>query len=261
MTERDIDGRLFPAEEIGDWLLSAQADVGYQCSPVAFLPRLEDYDDVEVKIDGPHGLPVDPTTLGLPEGIADKFTPLSEGAPSLGCHVTLAELDVIRRALLFAGMNPNAGVPRGRFGWPGRTVWHGAAAEDAEAIAETGIDMGASGGGYFGHAFYVADEPGLAWSNYADFSGDEEGGAVVSFDIEEGARILDLRNPVDSEEWMQSGLTAKLGNPNIAAHAVRAGIDGVYDRSVGGLAIYNRNVLRLVGLERKDDRGAAPRGP
>lgn len=250
MTNRDIAyGRLFPAEAIGRWLLSAQADVGYHCDPRTFLPRLEDYNDVEVKIDGPHGLPVDPTTIGLPAAIAAKFTPLSDGVPSLGLHITQAELAVLRHTLLFAEMNPNAGIPRGRFGWPGRIVWHGTAVDDAQAIIETGVDIGVSDGGYFGHAFYVTDDPGLARSNYADFSGDEQGGAIVSFGIVDGARILDLRNPIDSDEWMRSGLTDMIGNPHIAARAVRAGIDGVYDRSMTGLAVYNADVLWLIGLE------------
>jgi hypothetical protein len=39
--------------------------------------------------------------------------------------------------------------------------------------------------------------------------------------------------------------------PNLAAMAVRTGIDGIYNRSVGGLAIYNPAAIQLVGFEHR----------
>jgi hypothetical protein len=61
--------------------------------------------------------------------------------------------------------------------------------------------------------------------------------------IRAGARILDLRNAADAKNWTDSGLERRVGEDGFAALARRTGIDGVYDRSVGGLAIYNPSVL------------------
>lgn len=226
------------------WMLSIQADkAGYQCSPKKRLETLEEYDTVEVKIDGPHGMVVDPHTMEFPIEVAAKFPHLETGGgPSIGGNLTWTDVEAVIDAIRKASFRPNAGVPRGIVGWAGRTVYHGTSMEDGEAIMANGIDV-RHGDGYFGRAFYVAEERELAASNYAEFSGDEDGGAILEVMIEEGARILDLRNEEDSTTWINSGLVELLGTPDFDQKARRKGIDGIYDRSVGGLAIYNASVV------------------
>lgn len=246
-TTRDIDDRLFPSA-VWDhgWSLSLQGDkAGYQCSPAERLPHLEDYDTVEGVIYGPFAAPVDISTLEMPAATQEKFTPLGDGnGPSIGQHLTKQDIAAVKEAILKASLNPNAGIPRGRIVWSGVEVFHGTSAEVAGEIVEHGIDMAKSSGGYFGHGFYVADDEALARSNYADFADeDEEAGAVISATIAGEARILDLRNPIDSAEWSKSGLEKLFGQASLPSAAVEKGIDGVYDRSIGGLVIFSPIVL------------------
>lgn len=253
MTTRTIEGRLFPSITWDHgWSLSIQADKGgYACSPKLRLDNLEDYETVEVKIDGPFPQAVDVSTLELPDEIVAKFASIEGGAPCIGHNLNWDEVEKLKTAIVRASLRPNAGIPRGYIGWSGVDVYHGTSVEYAEDIEQNGIAVWKSGGGYFGHAFYVAEERELAVSNYAEFSGDDEGGAVLTFIIEEDARILDLRNEIDSQIWQDSGLNADLGNPNLPHRARNLGIDGVYDRSVGGLAIFNPKVFReTIRLER-----------
>lgn len=256
-TSRTEDGRLFPSETFPNgWRISAQADAaGYACAPKQRLDALEDYDSVEVVIYGPENWPVDPRRLGLPDAIAENFTRLEHGTPALGLFVTPFELEAIRDAVRAAEMNPNAGVPRGTFVWSGRSVFHGGSRLDVDDILANGIDMGQSSGGYFGQAFYVADDARTAHENYAEAADDE--GAVVRIAIAEDAKILDLRNAADWETWKTSGLPEHIGRPDFAARARKAGIAGVYDRSMAGLAIYDPRILTPVEIAPAP--GAAPK--
>lgn len=259
-TAKDAEGRLFPHEEFPNgWTLSLQADdLGYACSPKERLDVLEGYATVEARITGPFPHEVDPRTIGLPDEVADKFTDLYASGVSLGLDLTWEDVEILRKAILMTGMNPNAGIPKGIVGWSGRKVWHGASQADAEAIMQDGVDVSRSTGGYFGHAFYVADQEDLARSNYADFADDE--GAVLEFFIEDGARILDMRNPEDAEAWSKSGLSEWMGNPLLPQKAKKLGIQGVYDRSVGGLAIFDVDALsRPLDLLPARDAGAMKR--
>jgi len=260
-TMNEAPGRLFPPRvwDTG-WSLSLQADkAGYACSPRRRFDRLEDYDTVEAMISGPFAQPVDVFTLGLPEDVAAKFTPLTDGwSVPLGLNLTRDDVAAIHAAIDLACLNPNAGIPRGVVGWPGRDVFHGTGSEAANDILTNGVDMSVCGKGYLGQGFYVAEEADLAWSNYADFS-DEGEGAVLAMTIRASARILDLRNATDAKNWTDSGLERRVGQDGFAALARRAGIDGVYDRSVGGIAIYNPGVLEAIRLEGPDHD--APEGP
>lgn len=132
--------------------------------------------------------------------------------------------------------------------WEGRLVYHGCSQASADSIMR-GIEVPPTGG-YFGNAFYVADDAKLAKSNYADMADEEEGGAaVVEFTVKPGARILDLRDEEDSEVWMRvSRRGSDISLPDFHTRMVRQGIDAVYDRSVGGLAVYNPEILDLKGL-------------
>jgi hypothetical protein len=167
LTPRSLDGRLFPAQEWDTgWQLSLQADkAGYQCAPKDHRDHLEEYDEVEAVIYGPEGMLTDPATLGLPQDLVDKFTPLEAHTPAIGCNLTWKDVDTLVGALNQAGMSPNAGVPRGILGWAGAELWHGTDSESARDIEAHGIRMEASGRGYFGPAFYSADQRDLAASN------------------------------------------------------------------------------------------------
>jgi hypothetical protein len=77
---------------------------------------------------------------------------------------------------------------------------------------------------------------------------------VVRLVINDASGILDLRNARDSEVWAASGLDSLRSSPNFAAHARAAGVTGVYDRSVGGLAIYDPKILDAVAIEPVRDR-------
>lgn len=243
------DGRLFPSLPIGGgWEISAQADrMGYGCAPRARLPHLTEYDEVEVLIVGPLPI-VDPHNLDLPEDLAGHFPSLQEGTPSIARNFPVARLGELQDAILNGAMrNPNLGIPPGSIGWSGAKVFHGTGRSAAEQIAEDGIRMSASGGGYYGRAFYVADDEALARSNYAGFTGEDDGGAVLSFAIKDGSGILDQRNAADARAWMESGLST--ADPDLPAKARALGIDGIYDRAVGGIAIFNPTVLQFEDLE------------
>jgi hypothetical protein len=247
------------------WLLSVQADkAGYQCRPKERLDVLEDYDGVEAKIEGPHGTVVDPHTMDLPSEVAAKFTKLEiGGGPSIGANLTWGDVEALTTAIRMASRHPNNGVPRGAVGWGGRSVYHGTSIESAEDIFDNGI-VAARGDGYFGRAFYAAEDEALAISNYADFSGDHDGGTVLEVTIEEGARILDTRNEDDAKELERSGLMQHLGSPDLDRRARALGIDGIYDRSVGGVAIYNPKRLSEPTVSCRAAPGTpatAPRGP
>lgn len=249
-TPRSLDGRLFPAREWDTgWALSIQADAaGYGCSPRDRLDCIEDYDEVEARIRAPFVEPVDHGQLGLDPDLAAKFDEWGNGR-----NLTWKDVDALSTALMMAGMNPNAGIPRGTIGWSGREIFHGTDLEAAEDIRDHGIRMEASSLGYFGRAFYAADNPDLARASYAEMSDGDP--AILRLVIDEGARVLDLRNPLDSAEW--APWADRIGYEDFDRMMRRAGIDGVYDRSVGGLAIYNPKAVRVLGLELI----SAPTGP
>jgi hypothetical protein len=254
-TKREFEGsegRLFSVSvPYEGWSISAQADkAGYQCSPKERLPHLEDYVSVEVAIYGPADHRVDLDAFELPSSITEKFD-LSESrsAPHLGCNITLAELEIIKTKVFQSlQANPNAGFPPGRLIWSDRTVYHGTACAYADDIVTNGIDIEKGSKGYFGRAFYVADDEALARSNYADFNDEDEQGEVIEVRIRADANILDLRNSSDSALWIATGLQNNLGGDDVHLKAKKLGIDGVYDRSVGGLAIYNPAILDVVGV-------------
>lgn len=263
MTKRTLvgaEGRLFPAQSWQHgWHLSLQADAsGYRCRPLKRLDRLEDYLTVEAVIRGPFPEPVDPSTLDLPAETADKFVPIETSQPSIGCNLTWTDVEAVRDAILRASLNPNAGIPRGSVGWSGRSVFHGTSLTAAEDIYGNGIDLGKSHGGYFGHAFYVADNIDLAISNYAEFAGEDEEPVVLEFVVEDASKILDLRNGLDFDRYRGSPVPPLLGRQDLPAKAAWNGIDGVYDRSVGGLAIFRPEILSGVVRLHRPREAAAP---
>lgn len=129
--------------------------------------------------------------------------------------------------------------------WSGAVVYHGTGRSHASSIA-SGIRVEKSCG-YFGYGFYVADDPMLAKNNYADFSDDEP--AILKFRIATTARIADMRveGPLEALFQKVSQQGRGLGCESTTKRMVQAGIDGVYDRSMGGLCIYNPAVLTPLG--------------
>lgn len=250
-TMSEAPGRLFP-ERLWDsgWSLSLQADAaGYACSPRRRLERLEDYETVEAMIAGPFRQSVDPRALDLlPGPVLDKFTcPGPGNGPALGLDLTWDDVACLVKAIDRACLNPNAGIPPGNLGWAGLDVFHGTDQASAADILAHGVNLDASHKGYLGQGFYVAEDADYARSNYADFSGGD-GGSVLVMTISESARIIDLRNAEDAKRWTALGLGKLVSADGFARIARLSGVDGCYDRSVGGLAIYNTSILEGVRL-------------
>lgn len=129
--------------------------------------------------------------------------------------------------------------------WRGHIVFHGTSKEAAEDIVKNGIDNEKSNKGYFGKGFYATSDEDLANKNYAEFQ-NEGNGDVVAIKISKNARILDLRNEKDSEVYKKSGLENDQWRDNYDELMVQHGIDGIFDRSFGGVVIYNPKVLTPV---------------
>jgi hypothetical protein len=244
MTPRTLeDGRLFaPIEWDHGWSLSLQADkAGYQCSPHERLAHIEDYEAVEGCLTGPFEMSVDVSTMDMPQNVRDKFGNTYDGMPAIGRNLTKEDVEHIKQAVLQASLNPNAGIPPGRYGWPGRSLYHGTSAEHAADIERDGVDPEKSYGGYFGKGFYMAEAEDLARSNYAEFNETDDAGAIITVDIRAEAMILDLRNGADFEVW--KSLKVEPQQPDFLKVMKRNGIDGVYDRSFGGLVLYNTKAI------------------
>ena len=125
-------------------------------------------------------------------------------------------------------------------------VYHGTSVSSKASILARGIDMRCAQGGYFGRAFYVTEDRQLALRTYAEFEHTEEP-AVVELELTLTNGCLDLRRTLDWERWVQSGLADRCSLPDLPARATRAGVDAVWDNSVDGWAIYNPDVLRIIG--------------
>jgi len=140
-------------------------------------------------------------------------------------------------------------ISNDKFSYP-LTVFHGTDLNSAKDIKQNGLDLSKCDRGYFGKAFYVTTDEQLAMSNYADFSGEEEGGIVLKFEMNPDNRILDLRN---SEDWdFYTNLKYKereiknfMGFDEFPSIMTSLGIDALYDRSNDAFAVYNVNILKI----------------
>lgn len=136
-------------------------------------------------------------------------------------------------------------------------LYHGTSNQGADSIESGGVSMEASSKGYFGQGFYLAVDPMLAKTNYADMNDDEdEPGVVLQFKVKPDAKLLDLRDSDDWDSWVSSGLAKQVGQDGFANVAVAHGIDGLYDESFGGYVIYNPSVLEYVGRWQPEERTA-----
>lgn len=124
-------------------------------------------------------------------------------------------------------------------------VYHGTDLKSAQYIKQNGLSLSKCDKGYFGRAFYVTTDEELAKSNYADFTGDEEGGTVLKFEMNPVGIVLDLRDSGDWDFYKQNNLEKYLGNDNLPSIMVRLGVDALYDRSNDAFAVYNLNILNI----------------
>jgi len=128
------------------------------------------------------------------------------------------------------------------------SVFHGTDLESAKDIKQNGLNLSKCDRGYFGKAFYVTTDENLAKSNYADFSGDDEGGMVLKFEMNPVNRVLDLRN---SDDWdFYTNLKYKgreirnfMGFDEFPSIMTSLGIDALYDRSNDAFAVYSVKIL------------------
>lgn len=130
------------------------------------------------------------------------------------------------------------------------TVYHGTDFKSAQDIKQNGLNLSKCEKGYFGRAFYVTTDEQLAKSNYADFSGDEEGGTVLKFEMNPINRILDLRKTEDWDyyqnlEYKGRELSGWMGFDELPIIMKSFGIDALYDRSNDAFAIYNLKILSI----------------
>ena len=128
-------------------------------------------------------------------------------------------------------------------------VFHGTDLSSAKDIKENGLNLSKCHKGYFGQAFYVTTDEELAKSNYADFSGDEEGGIVLKFEMNPTGRVLDLRNSDDWDYYQNlkykgRELSGWMGFDELPNIMKSFGIDALYDRSNDAFAVYNLNILK-----------------
>jgi hypothetical protein len=141
-------------------------------------------------------------------------------------------------------------ISNDKFSYP-LIVFHGTDLNSAKDIKQNGLDLSKCDRGYFGKAFYVTTDEQLAMSNYADFSGEEEGGIVLKFEMNPDNRILDLRN---SDDWdFYTNLKYKgreirnfMGFDEFPSIMTSLGIDALYDRSNDAFAVYNVNILKIL---------------
>ncbi|MFL9610966.1 hypothetical protein ACKF11_12845 [Methylobacillus sp. Pita2] len=128
-------------------------------------------------------------------------------------------------------------------------LYHGTDMESAENIINHGVDINKCTKGYFGQGFYLATNVELAIANYADFSGED--GAVIAFVVPSIKDVLDLREVDDSARYTEK-LSKDIGSDQLPNLAIKNGIDGVFDRSFGGVVIYNPNAITPIGLVHAD---------
>jgi hypothetical protein len=129
-------------------------------------------------------------------------------------------------------------------------VYHGTDLESAKDIHENGLNINKCDRGYFGKAFYVTTDKALAQSNYADFSGEDEGGVVLKFEMNPINKVLDLRKSDDWDTYislMYKGRNIKdyMGFDEFPSIMKSLGIDALYDRSNDAFSVYNINILKL----------------
>jgi len=124
-------------------------------------------------------------------------------------------------------------------------VFHGTDIKSANDVKEAGLDLSKCDRGYFGKAFYVTTDEALAKINYSDFSGDEEAGVVLKFEMNPINKGLDLRNSDDWEFYKKNNIENFLGRDELPKIMMKLGVDALYDRSNDAFAVYNVSILNI----------------
>ena len=131
--------------------------------------------------------------------------------------------------------------------WRGTTVYHGTHSGAVESIAD-GLRVPETGG-YFGNAFYTAASNASAHMTWAPDAVAEHGGepAVLAVKISPTANILDLRVEKDAAAWFAISKKKHMGATDWHDFMTSNGIDGVFDRSTMGVAIFNPSAIEILG--------------
>jgi hypothetical protein len=121
-------------------------------------------------------------------------------------------------------------------------VYHGTDVAAAAAVKRHGLRREASGGGYFGHGFYVTEDDEMARANYAGREG-----VVLVIDLTPGSCVLDLANAADWDRWiaLTQGGRAIFDPSYLGILIGQHRIDGVKDKSMDGICVYNLKKLEL----------------
>lgn len=127
-------------------------------------------------------------------------------------------------------------------------AYHGTDKISAEDISKNGVNISKVESGYFGKAFYIADdkETSQAYANE-----NAEDGVVITLDVDDNAKILDLSTPdgwdkYSNLKWRGIPVTELLYRNDIDKIMLSLGVDGIKDNSMGGTAIYNPDVIKVV---------------
>ena len=142
--------------------------------------------------------------------------------------------------------------------WKGRVIFHGTSDAGAKSIHSNGVIIDKSTGGYFGVGFYAATDATLAANSYADFAEENDlsgEGSVIAVKIKNNARILDMRSEKDWETYQKTNPDQHLSSRNFAERMRSFGIDGLFDRSFGGLVIYNPKAIEVLPDVNPQSRG------
>ncbi len=126
-------------------------------------------------------------------------------------------------------------------------VYHGTSKSGAKSILSDGISIQASSGGYFGFAFYVAEDAKQV-GTLAQLGDDEDSPLIIlSARLDSYAtRALDLCNSDSDWDYWQSisDHGRKISNPKFHEFAVKCGIGAVRDiNSMGGWAVYDPSLI------------------
>lgn len=122
-------------------------------------------------------------------------------------------------------------------------MYHGTNSESFGSIIR-GINLEMSGG-CLGSAFYLASDWELA-ATYAkgQVSGDP---VVMAFHVSPSAKILDQRIPEQADRFSQIANESGLWQGGPSSGMVDSGVDGFYDTTAHGVALYNASAVQYRG--------------
>ena len=131
-------------------------------------------------------------------------------------------------------------------------VYHGTSERGARSIQQDGIRIDASCGGYYGRAFYVAEDREQV--RVLAQLGEDEDGELVILELElapqYGLTLLNLSEPDHWAAYQHAMRGLHISDADLAERMVERGIGAVRDiNSMGGWAVYSPRVLNLITRE------------